>query len=194
MLYFHLHNINPGYNDSISKRINILTVYKNKFFFSVILCMQYFMSCSILTVYKKMSFFQLFSTCSVLWRRRKGGPVIATGPATSPVLTTDIKRDKDPDAPVLLEPNWQIEFHQSKKAAINPLMRILRERKLEDKTGIAPFKVPFKMTIEKGKLYKWCSCGRSKAQVCALNKRKLKEKHFFFLVPKLPSKLNILYN
>jgi len=107
---------------------------------------------------------QLFSTCSVLWRRRKGGPVVATGPATSPVLTTDIKRDKDPDAPVLLEPNWQIEFHQSKKAAINPLMRILRERKLEDKTGIAPFKVPFKMTIEKGKLYKWCSCGRSKAQ------------------------------
>ncbi|XP_076056910.1 uncharacterized protein LOC143034562 [Oratosquilla oratoria] len=45
----------------------------------------------------------------------------------------------------LEERNWQYEFYQKDKG------------KIYDKK-------PFKMTIEKGKMYRWCTCGNSKTQ------------------------------
>ena len=46
----------------------------------------------------------------------------------------------------LKEKNWQIEFYQKKK-------------------GKPASRRPFKMTLYKGKEYRWCTCGHSKTQV-----------------------------
>ncbi|KAA0193035.1 hypothetical protein HAZT_HAZT004905 [Hyalella azteca] len=55
----------------------------------------------------------------------------------------DLLGSKGP--PELLEKKWQLNFYQKEK-------------------GKVAGKLPFKLKVEKGKLYHWCACGQSKHQ------------------------------
>lgn len=57
----------------------------------------------------------------------------------------------------LKEKSWQLEFHQKPAKRMKSYPPVVRDKK------------PVRMTIVKGKQYKWCSCGFSGLQVGYIN-------------------------